>query len=113
MVVVDGPNTIRRAIQFTRGNSKATDQQITDLIMSCRAYRDTDAAVKLFCNLMEIDEASSAFPFVLYARNKLMEISSNVVLNNEEQQPCVTCVPTHDPPVQKLNPRCTRPDLPN
>ena len=89
MAEADGPGGIRRGILATRGSSKATDQQIVDLIVSCKEHRHTDKGIGLFCSLMEVEEDGSTFPFVIFSRHTLSDTGGETKFD-KQNIPCVT-----------------------
>ncbi|GMH87986.1 hypothetical protein TrST_g12274 [Triparma strigata] len=70
---IDAAQSIRKAIQAQRGNAKATDQVIIDLVRGCSSHRAGSRYLNIFCRVVEVDENSSSLPFLIYCRHLLAE----------------------------------------
>ena len=88
MVYADPAVLTYNAIKSTRGNNKATDQQIVDLVRSVSAHREFDKTVELFAKVMEVDGSSSDLAFLLYARHALGEVC-NISVSESDGLQCV------------------------
>ena len=66
-------NAIRHAVQSTRGNDKATDQVLIDLVRSCSAHRAEARYLDAFCRVVEVETDGSGLPFLIYCRHLLAE----------------------------------------
>ena len=84
-----GPDLVYHAILKIRGNAKACDQQIIDLVKSSTTYRGMDEDISVFCQLMEVDnQRSSSLSVALYIRYELQRVQ--VAAADAEHIPCVT-----------------------
>ena len=66
-------NAIRHAVQSTRGNDKATDQVLIDLVRGCSAHRAEARYLDAFCRVVEVEVEGSGLPFLIYCRHLLAE----------------------------------------
>jgi len=87
-VFVDPASLVYNAIKSTRGNNKATDQQIVDLVRSVNGHREFDDTIELFAKVLEEDGSSSNLPFLLYAM-QVLDNKCTVIISESDGLQCV------------------------
>ncbi|GMH68581.1 hypothetical protein TL16_g04963 [Triparma laevis f. inornata] len=70
---IEASKSIRHTVQAQRGNDKATDQVLIDLVRGCSSHRSESRYLDTFCRVVEVDETSSGLPFLIYCRHLLAE----------------------------------------